>query len=71
VTLDAKTQLLYLGDDFFLNGERLHLRGGDAALARELADRRALDGARLARSGLRDLVYDWRAAGYLHFERPA
>ncbi len=71
VTLDAKTQLLYLGDEFFLNGERLRLRGRDAALARELADRRRVEGARLARSGLRDLVYDWRAAGYLHFERPA
>ncbi|MGE5641088.1 MAG: JmjC domain-containing protein [Clostridia bacterium] len=71
VRLDAKTQLLYAGEQFFLNGERLRLRGRDAALARELADRRAIAGARLARSRLRDLVYDWRAAGYLHFERPA
>ena len=69
VRLDARTQLLYLGDEFFVNGDSLRLRGRDAALLRELADTRRLDGARAARSGLRDLLYDWRAAGTLHFEK--
>lgn len=71
VRLDAKTQLLYLDGDFFLNGDVLRPRGREAALLRELADTRRLDGGRAARSGLRDLLYDWRAAGYLHFEMQA
>jgi len=67
--LDAKTQLLYSGALVFINGEALEPPARQARLLRELADRRSLDGARAARSGLADLLYDWRAAGYLHFER--
>ncbi|MBV8031873.1 MAG: cupin domain-containing protein [Betaproteobacteria bacterium] len=70
VELDAKTQLLYRDAWFFLNGEAFALRGREARLLRELADRRGLDGKRAARSGLRRLVYDWRRAGFLHFRKP-
>jgi 50S ribosomal protein L16 3-hydroxylase len=66
--LDAKTQLLYLGDVFFMNGEALRVPARQGRLLRELADRRELDGAAAAASALRDLLYDWRSAGYLHFE---
>ena len=70
VRLDPRTQLLYAGRRFFVNGEAFEPARRAAPLLRELADRRSLDGARAAASGLRDLLYDWQAAGYLHFERP-
>jgi 50S ribosomal protein L16 3-hydroxylase len=63
VRLDPKTQLLYFGERFFLNGESLRVRR--AALLRELADRREADRARLA--PLAGLIAEWRGAGYLHY----
>ena len=69
--LDSKTQLLYRGKTFFINGEALTASGRKAALLRELADGRELDRARAARAGLAPLLYDWRRRGYLHFGRRA
>ena len=66
--LDPKTQLLYAGGQFFINGEAFTAGRRQAALLRELADRRRLDGRRAAASGLRDLLYDWRRSGFLSFE---
>jgi hypothetical protein len=63
VRLDPKTQLLYFGERFFLNGESLRVRR--AAPLRELADRREADRARLA--PLAGLIAEWRGAGYLHY----
>jgi 50S ribosomal protein L16 3-hydroxylase len=65
VRLDPKTQLLYGGGRFFINGETLELRS--AALER-LADRRWAHGAALARGALAPLISAWQRAGYLHFE---
>ena len=62
VRLDPKTQLLYFGARFFINGESFTLRHG--AALRELADRRECDLRRLA--PLADLITEWRQAGYLH-----
>ena len=66
--LDAKTQLLYSGPWFFLNGESLCPGARDARLLRELADRRTLPGRRLAGSPLATLVMQWHRSGYLHLE---
>ena len=66
--LDPKTQLLYSGSQFFINGEAFAAGRRQAELLRELADRRRLDGRRAAASGLRDLLYDWRRCGFLTFE---
>src|SRR6185436_234293 len=65
VRLDAKTQLLYFGDRFFMNGESLAVRR--PRLLRELADRRRAERARLA--PLAGLIAQWRRAGYLHYAR--
>jgi 50S ribosomal protein L16 3-hydroxylase len=65
VRLDAKTQLLYLGERFFLNGESLSVRHPE--LLRELADRREADLERLA--PLAPLLAQWRRAGYLHYTK--
>ena len=68
VQLDPKTQLLYSGNRFYLNGECITVGKEDSALLRELADRRQLPGARLARAPLADLVYDWHRAGYVRLK---
>jgi 50S ribosomal protein L16 3-hydroxylase len=68
VQLDPKTQLLYSGNRFYLNGECFTVRKKDSALLKELADRRGLPGARLARAPLADLVYDWHRAGYVRLK---
>jgi 50S ribosomal protein L16 3-hydroxylase len=63
--LDARTQLLYSGSRFFINGESFSLPRRDRSAMRALADRREVDAARLA--GQAELVREWRRAGYLHF----
>jgi len=66
VELNPKTQMLYSGSRFFINGESfLPPRSQRAALA-ELADRRQAPGRLLARAGLQDLISEWQRAGYLH-----
>jgi 50S ribosomal protein L16 3-hydroxylase len=62
VRLDPKTQLLYFGKRFFINGESLAVRHPERL--RELADRREADLERLA--PLAGLISEWRRAGYLH-----
>lgn len=66
--LSPKTQLLYRGAGFFINGETLAI----ARVARQplaaLADARRIRGARLVRAGLADLAYAWYRYGYLHLE---
>jgi hypothetical protein len=63
VRLDAKTQLLYFGERFFINGESLRVR--QPALLRRLADRREAELDRLA--PLAGLISEWRRAGYVHY----
>jgi 50S ribosomal protein L16 3-hydroxylase len=66
VMLDPKTQLLYAGARFFINGESFALRAAQRRALAELADRRQAPGRRLARAGLLELISDWQRAGYLH-----
>lgn len=62
--LDPRTQLLYSGSRFFINGESFSLPARHRSRMRELADRREIDAARLA--GQAKLIGEWRRAGYLH-----
>lgn len=65
--LDAKTQLLYLGDRFFINGEAFALPKRHRDAMRRLADRRRSAAASLA--GQAKLIGEWRRAGYVHLEK--
>ena len=65
--LDAKSRLLYSGGDFFLNGDRVPVPARARTAMRELAERRQIDVARLA--ALRQLVGEWRRAGYAHLRK--
>ena len=69
VLLDARTQLLYRGPRFYLNGETLLPRPGARRALRALGDRRQALGRALARSALGDLIFEWYRRGYLHLER--
>jgi 50S ribosomal protein L16 3-hydroxylase len=67
VRLDPKSQLLYSGRRFFINGEAVAVR---SAALKPLADRRWAHGAPLASAGLADLISGWQRSGYVHFEAP-
>jgi 50S ribosomal protein L16 3-hydroxylase len=64
--LDPKTQMLYAGARFFINGESFLPRASQRTALAELADRRQASGRLLARARLQDLISDWQRAGYLH-----
>jgi 50S ribosomal protein L16 3-hydroxylase len=63
--LDPKTQLLYRGSRFFINGEVFAPRASQRPALAELADRRRAPGRKLARAGLGRLVLEWHRAGFL------
>ncbi len=71
LVLDARTQLLALGADLYINGERLALPPAQRKRLSALADARRLAGTRLAGSTLAPLIYAWYRLGYLHLEMPA
>ena len=65
VALHARTQMLYLGARFFINGESFVPRARQRRVLAELADRRRVPGRMLERAGLGRLVREWHRAGYL------
>jgi 50S ribosomal protein L16 3-hydroxylase len=69
VRLDPKTQLLYSGRRFFINGEAFTVSGGAAAVLRRLADQRVARGADLARARLGRLISEWQRRGYASVEK--
>jgi len=69
VTLHPKTQLLYRGSRFFINGEVFVPRAAQRPPLAELADRRRAAGRLLARAGLERLILEWRRAGFLALDR--
>jgi 50S ribosomal protein L16 3-hydroxylase len=66
--LDPKTQLLYCGAMFFINGESFSASRRNLPVLEELADRRAVEARRLARGPLAGLISGWVRAGYAHLE---
>jgi 50S ribosomal protein L16 3-hydroxylase len=65
VRLDARTQLLFSGAQFFINGERVQIPAADRAALRQLADHRALDSiGGLSVPGL-TLLREWYLCGFL------
>jgi 50S ribosomal protein L16 3-hydroxylase len=65
VRLDPRTQLLYRGRRFFVNGEAFTVAARSAAALRRLADERSAGADDLARAGLARLISDWHRRGYL------
>jgi 50S ribosomal protein L16 3-hydroxylase len=67
--LDPRTQLLYRGSRFFINGEVMHARPAQRKVLAGLADTRRAPGAALARAGLKQLILAWHRAGFLNLTR--
>ena len=68
VRLDPKSQLLYYGGRFFINGESLSVPRRAAEMLRLLADRRAARASALAAAGLGRLISEWQRSGYVRVE---
>jgi len=64
VRLDAKTQMLYFGSRFFINGESFVASRSQIPALKRLADERRLGRTSLA--PIASLVSEWRKAGFLH-----
>lgn len=66
--LDRKTRMMYDKNHVFINGESFRAGGRDARLMRRLADDRRLDAHawRQASVAARDMLQEWRKAGWLH-----
>lgn len=65
VALDPRSQLLFRGAAFFMNGERVEADPACASVLRRLADRRQLD-ALPENEACQDLIYLWYRSGYVH-----
>ena len=69
VKLHAKTQMHYLGERVFINGEVLpQLRPAQRRALAALADHRRAAGRALAGAGLERLILQWHRAGFLLLE---
>ena len=64
VKLDLRSQLLFAGNRFFINGEPVDVPRGDAAAFRLLADQRSLAPTSLGEAASA-LLYDWYRCGFL------
>ncbi|HYL91124.1 MAG TPA: cupin domain-containing protein [Burkholderiales bacterium] len=65
VHLDPRTQLLYAGTRFFINGDGLTVPPRALNALRRLADAREGEISALARAGLGRLISDWQRRGYV------
>lgn len=71
VRLDPRTRMLTHASRLFMNGAEFAVPARARDALQELADRRQVEGARLARTGAVELIYDWYKHGYLELgDRP-
>jgi 50S ribosomal protein L16 3-hydroxylase len=68
VRLDLKSQLLYRGAYFFMNGDALTVPRRSAEVLRRFADTRVASTTALARAGLGRLISEWQRRGYVRVE---
>jgi 50S ribosomal protein L16 3-hydroxylase len=72
ITLDLKSQMLFSGNTFYLNGEVVTFSGESANILTKLADRRLLSADDVSNSHITDetllkQLHEWYLAGFLHF----
>ena len=68
VRLAAKSQLLYRGAHFYINGDRLAVPRRSVAALQRFADEREASRSALARAGLGRLISEWQRRGYVRVE---
>jgi 50S ribosomal protein L16 3-hydroxylase len=72
ITLDLKSQMLFTGNTFYLNGEAVTYTGESAQMLTKLADLRALsvddlNNGQTSDDRLLKQLHEWYLAGFLHF----
>lgn len=72
ITLDLKSQMLFTGNTFYLNGEAVTFTGESAQMLTKLADLRALsvddlNNGQTSDDRLLKQLHEWYLAGFLHF----
>ena len=72
IALDLKSQMLFSGNTFYLNGEAVTFSGESANMLTKLADRRLLSADDVSNSHITDetllkQLHEWYLAGFLHF----
>ncbi len=65
VCLELRSQMLYFGDRFFINGETVEVKGRARTSLRHLANTRRLDAVDTTQRGLVALLHQWYGSGYL------
>jgi 50S ribosomal protein L16 3-hydroxylase len=65
IRLHRKSQLLFAGNSFYLNGEMIEVPRADRATVRELADRRTLPGLADPGQAALAMFYDWYCDGFI------
>ena len=70
VRLDRRTRMMFDNLNVYINGESYRASGRDATLMQRLANQRQLGRADVARAsgGARELIANWKQAGWLHDE---
>jgi 50S ribosomal protein L16 3-hydroxylase len=72
IALDSKSQALFHGQQFFINGEQITMQAGYADALKLLADQRCIAASwfndkKFADSSLVNILYQWYQDGYLQF----
>ena len=65
VDLELRSQMLYFGDLFFINGETVQVKGRACESLRHMADTRGLPAVDTTQRGLVALLHQWYGSGYL------
>lgn len=65
VRLDRRSQLLFSGGRFYLNGEIVDIANGDRELLRELADKRRLPPDTRFSESAQSLIHGWYCDGFV------
>ena len=68
ISLDLKSQMLFAGDTFYLNGETVLSDVKSVEVLRSLADKRTISSYQTPDATLLQQLYDWYITGYLYFE---
>jgi 50S ribosomal protein L16 3-hydroxylase len=67
ISLDLKSQMLFFGNTFFINGESVKFTNESASTLIALADNRRVGPETVKDEVLLKLLYDWYISGYLSF----
>ncbi len=68
IALSLKSQMLFVANHFYLNGESAKFTGQAANVLTALADHRTIEATSIQDALLLQQLYDWYIAGYLSFD---